>query len=119
MDAKFLEQQKKNLEERRDKLQTELDSVRGDDIKNEADYPDYGDSEDDNSAEVAAFSTNLSLESTLEKALRDVNDALQRIEDGAYGICKYCKQEIDERRLLARPSSSACIKCKEEMKRRP
>lgn len=119
MDAQFLEQQKKTLEERRDKLQIELNGVRGDDLKNEADYPDYGDSEDDNSAEVAAFSTNLSLEHTLEKALRDVEAALKRIEDGTYGTCKYCKEEIDERRLLARPSSSACIKCKEEMKSRP
>jgi DnaK suppressor protein len=119
MEEKFLEQQKKSLLDRRDKLQAELESVRGDDIKNEADYPDFGDSEDDNSAEVAEFSTNLSLENTLEKALRDVTDALERIEKGTYGVCKYCKQEIDERRLLARPSSSACIKCKEEMKSRP
>jgi len=118
MDKELLEQLKQSLSERREKLEKELAEVRGDNAKDEAGFPDYGDDEDENSAEVEAFTTNLSLESTLEKALRDVESALARVEDGTYGICKYCKQPIDERRLLARPSSSACIKCKEEMKNR-
>lgn len=119
MDKKFIEQQKQALEDKREKLIAELNEVRGGDIKQEAGFPNYGDDEDDSSAEVATFTTNLSLENTLEKALRDVESALERISDGTYGVCKYCNQEIDERRLLARPSSSSCISCKEKMKSLP
>jgi len=48
----------------------------------------------------------------LEKELRDVNDTLKRIKDGAYGVCKYCKKDISKNRLEIRPTSSSCIECK-------
>lgn len=70
---------------------------------------------DDNASEVAQFSDNLSLEDELEKALRDVESALKQVDKGDYGTCKYCHQPIDERRLLARPTSSSCIQCKKTL----
>ena len=75
-------------------------------------FPDYGDKEDENAAEVAQYSTNLTLEQTLEGMLSDVHKQLKRLEDGTYGICKYCKKPIEEKRLLARPTSSSCVSCK-------
>lgn len=75
-------------------------------------FPDYGDSEEDNAVEVADYETNLSIESDLQKALRDVDSSLKRIASGEYGTCKYCKKVIDEKRLMARPTSSACVECK-------
>ena len=74
-----------------------------------------GEKEDENASEVAQYSDNLSLEDELEKALRDVESALKQIEKGEYGICKYCHLPIDERRLLARPTSSSCIQCKKTL----
>lgn len=79
------------------------------------DFPNMGDKEDENASEVARFSDNLSLEDELEKALRDVDTALKMIDEGTYGKCKYCGQEIDERRLLARPTSTSCIQCKKTL----
>ena len=81
----------------------------------ETDFENIGDKEDENASEVAQFSDNLSLEGELEKALRDVESALKSVEEGKYGICKYCNQEIDERRVVARPTSSSCIKCKKTL----
>ena len=75
-------------------------------------YPQYGDKEDENAAEVATFSDNLSLQMSLKQNLRDVKKALERIKKGTYGVCSYCHQEIDERRLKARPESGSCINCK-------
>ncbi|MBI2443694.1 MAG: TraR/DksA C4-type zinc finger protein [Candidatus Magasanikbacteria bacterium] len=75
-------------------------------------FPDYGDKDDENAAEVAEYAANLSIEQDLERLLRDVKRALQQLKDGSYGICKYCHQPIEERRLLARPTSSACVECK-------
>lgn len=80
-------------------------------------YVDVGRSEDENATEVAMYSDSLSLERTLETALRDVASALARIEAGTYGTCRYCAKPIDEKRLLARPTSSACVACKVEKKK--
>jgi RNA polymerase-binding transcription factor DksA len=82
----------------------------------DTDFPNMGDKEDENAEEVATYSTNLTLERTLESQLRDVEKALARIADGSYGICKYCGKNIDEKRLRARPASSSCIECKKGFK---
>ena len=81
----------------------------------DADFPSHGDKEDENAAEVAEFSDNLSLGSELESALKDVHSALRAVESGAYGKCKYCQQEIDTQRLLARPTSTSCLACKKTL----
>jgi len=78
----------------------------------DANFPNMGDKEDENANEVAQYSDNLTLERTLEKQLRDVNNTIKRIDDGKYGVCKYCNKEITPERLEARPTSSACVECK-------
>lgn len=78
----------------------------------ESAFPNYGDTEEDNAHEVADYEANLSIESDLDKNLRDVRSALKKIERNEYGICKYCHKPIEQKRLLARPTSSACIECK-------
>ncbi|MCX6714283.1 MAG: TraR/DksA family transcriptional regulator [Candidatus Uhrbacteria bacterium] len=108
------------LLEEKSRLETELSkfSHRNPNATEETfrtDFPNNGDSEDENASEVAQFSDNLSLEDELEKALRDVDSTLKQIDKGEYGICKYCHQPIDERRLLARPTSSSCIQCKKTL----
>lgn len=45
--------------------------------------------------------------------LAQVNRALQRLDEGTYGLCAVCGQEIDERRLAALPHSDRCIRCAE------
>jgi DnaK suppressor protein len=47
-----------------------------------------------------------------------IREALQRIEDGTFGICEDCGQPIEEKRLRARPVTSQCIECKEDQERR-
>jgi DnaK suppressor protein len=42
-----------------------------------------------------------------------VKEALTRIEDGSYGTCQECEEEINERRLKALPWAKFCIKCQE------
>ncbi len=116
MEEKTLNTIKQNLLKEKENLEKLLKNFAKKNIHNDSDYttnfPDYGDESDENAAEVATFSDNLSLERKLEKNLQDVNSALKRIEDGEYGKCRYCKNEIEEKRLLARPVSGACIKCK-------
>lgn len=46
-----------------------------------------------------------------------VKEALARIEDGSYGTCQECEEEITERRLKALPWAKFCIKCQENADR--
>lgn len=48
-----------------------------------------------------------------EHHLRDVEAALERWNDGSYGICDTCGNEIPEGRLEARPFARQCVPCAE------
>jgi len=43
-----------------------------------------------------------------------VNEALERIKDGSYGICQACGQEVQAKRLDAVPWARHCIECQEK-----
>jgi RNA polymerase-binding transcription factor DksA len=107
------------LKEEKAKLEAQLAEISTKNVRNPADhnasFPDYGNAEDENAAEVATYSNNLTLERTLDSALRDATKALAAIADGKYGTCKYCGKEIDEKRLRARPTSSSCVECKKKL----
>jgi DnaK suppressor protein len=46
------------------------------------------------------------------KLILKIKEALARIEDGTFGICEECGEEISEERLKARPVTTLCIGCK-------
>ncbi len=118
MDKSFVKEMEVALLEEKKRLEGELSSIGKETGKViddfDTNFPDYGDKEDENAAEVATFSDSLSLEKTLEGKLHDVLRALDRVKKGTYGKCKYCGEEIDPRRLQARPESGSCVKCKKE-----
>jgi DnaK suppressor protein len=48
------------------------------------------------------------------KLIQKIRKAIQKTEDGTYGICEICGDEITEDRLEVRPETTLCISCKEE-----
>ena len=46
------------------------------------------------------------------KLIGKIKEALERIEDGSFGICEECGEEIGIKRLEARPVTTLCIDCK-------
>jgi len=48
------------------------------------------------------------------KLIAKIKEALERIENGSYGICEECGEEISEARLKARPVTTLCIECKKK-----
>jgi len=60
---------------------------------------------------------NLRLHSRKSRLIKKIKDALKRIEDGTYGYCDICGEEISLKRLEARPVTSKCIACKEAQER--
>ena len=48
------------------------------------------------------------------KLIPRIRDALDRLQDGTFGICEECGEEIPLKRLMARPVTTLCIECKKE-----
>jgi DnaK suppressor protein len=53
---------------------------------------------------------NLDRDSSL---LRKVRGALRRIEDGSFGVCLHCEEDISPKRMAAVPWTTFCIQCQE------
>ena len=119
IDPAFVAKMKESLGQEKARLEAELNKftkknphVDGD---FDATYPEYGDKSDENAQEISQYLTNKPLEMQLEKTLRDVNKTLESLDKGTYGICKYCDNPIEEKRLEARPTSSSCVSCKKTL----
>jgi DnaK suppressor protein len=63
-----------------------------------------------NAAERELAIRNLDRESNL---LRNVRAALRRIDEGTYGVCVHCEEDISPKRLNAVPWTPFCIACQE------
>lgn len=64
---------------------------------------------DDNEVHI-----NIKLRQTDAKLLRAIEAALERIDNGSYGVCTMCGEDISVPRLKAVPWTSLCIECKEK-----
>jgi DnaK suppressor protein len=71
-------------------------------------FPDLGDQA---SAEIDR-SFMLRLRGRERKLLKKIEDAIDRIEQGLFGICDRCGEAIDIKRIEARPVTTMCIECK-------
>ncbi|MDR3605969.1 MAG: TraR/DksA C4-type zinc finger protein [Oligoflexia bacterium] len=49
--------------------------------------------------------------------VRKINEAIGRIQEGTFGECEECGDDIDLKRLEARPTTTLCISCKEDQER--
>lgn len=79
-------------------------------LPSEAVFPELGDQA---SAEIDR-NFMLRLKGRERKLLKKIDQALEKIEGGTYGICEACGEEINIKRLKARPVTTMCIECKTE-----
>ena len=49
--------------------------------------------------------------------VKKIEKALAKIDDGSFGVCEKCQEEIEVKRLEARPVTDLCIRCKEEQEK--
>jgi DnaK suppressor protein len=57
----------------------------------------------------------LRIEDRERKLILKIKQALDRIDEGNFGICELCGEPIGEERLRARPVTTQCIECKTDM----
>ena len=114
MKQELLVDNKKKLEEEKLRLEKLISSFahRQDNADKEnfkTDFPNVGDSVEENAMEVEMYQTNLGEEKTLEARLEKVNSALERIASGTYGRCAVGGEEIEEARLRVAPEADTCV----------
>lgn len=73
---------------------------------------------DEGDPELAEREKNLSLLATFEERLEEIDLALNKVQEGDYGVCKSCGQPIDPERLAIVPETQYCVPCKTKMERR-
>lgn len=114
----FIDIQKNRLVKEKEDLEKTLSDFaskkEGSEDNWETKYPDIDPDErdpEDSADEVEEFTDLLPQEYALEIRLKNINDALEKIEEGTYGICDNCKKPISKERLEANPSAKKCIEC--------
>jgi len=116
MDKKNLEYFKKLIMNKRDEIKSELGLIRdssknhnketsGTDSTYSIHMADHG--TDEEQREKAYYHA-----SRENKYLLYLEAALNRIEDGSYGICLGCGKDIPKERLEAVPHTQLCVPCK-------
>jgi len=66
----------------------------------------------DRASHEADRSFELRIRDREHKLIKKIRNALERIENGTFGICETCDEEISIQRLKARPVTTQCIDCK-------
>ncbi|MFH1749497.1 MAG: hypothetical protein ABH837_01185 [bacterium] len=103
MDKDFIEQQKTKLLKKKQHLENQIQRLSTKD--HEVKFPNYGDTEGASNIEVEDFEENTTLEGDFEEQLKKVENALEKIKKGKYGISEKTKKVIPKERLEAYPEA--------------
>jgi DnaK suppressor protein len=76
----------------------------------------YGNHMADDASEAYEQAKDLALRQNSKQLLSQVRDALDRFEQGTYGLCERCGTEIDPARLEALPYVTLCLHCQQRAK---
>ena len=108
MDQQQLDHFRKKLEEMSLQLLNEAEKTIHDMTGNTDNYPDPT----DRASAESDRSFELRIRDRERKLLSKIKAAIERIDDGSYGICDECGDDISIKRLEARPVTTLCIECK-------
>ncbi len=106
---------KKQLQAERQALVEQLSRLRGGDIdRTEASQEHFGLVEDSRAQAATDRELEFAMDEHESAAIRAIDVALTRIENGIYGECADCGVDIPVERLQASPQALCCIKCQEK-----
>ncbi len=101
----FLEDERVRLES----LIAQIDSEGGKNLG-------YGNHMADDATEAYEQAKELALHQNAKQLLAQVTVALERFDQGTYGICERCRAEIDPARLKALPYVTLCLQCQQRLR---
>lgn len=114
LDIQTLQNLKDTLLKDKLKIEEELNRIGKKDLESGNYTPKFneiGEDQDENASEVEEYTDNLALENSLEKQLKDILEALEKIDSPNYGKCSICNNDIPKERLMAYPSAKNCTQC--------
>ncbi|MEK7615916.1 MAG: TraR/DksA C4-type zinc finger protein [Patescibacteria group bacterium] len=118
MDKQQTEQLKKSLLQEKAALEAQLSqiakknpAVKGDWTSVPQDISDPADSLDEKAQTVTNLEERRAIEQNLELRLKEIDETLEKLDKGSYGICSNCNLPIDKKRLIAKPAVKFCIVC--------
>ena len=100
------------LQEERQKLIRQLGELGANEHGDLTGDLEFGDGFADAAAATAERTEVLGLVDNITTLLSDVDQALQRVAAGTYGICDACGNPIGAERMEFRPTSRYCVECK-------
>ena len=107
------------LEADRERLQAEVDEAEADLAELMRDSGEgSGDDQADAGAATWEREHELSLTNNAKELLEQIEHALERIDEGTYGVCESCGNAIGKMRLQAFPRATLCLTCKQKQERR-
>jgi DnaK suppressor protein len=71
---------------------------------------------EEEATESMELEKRLAVEQRLKNLLAEVDQALQKLDNGSYGVCEMCHQPIDPARMEALPQAVYCMKCRQKLK---
>ncbi|MCH7231899.1 TraR/DksA family transcriptional regulator [Glycomyces sp. L485] len=77
-----------------------------------------GDDQIDSGSKTVEHEHEVTVANAISERIRQVSHALDRLDDGDYGICEKCGKPIPAARLAAFPSATLCVSCKQLEERR-
>ncbi len=114
MDEKDIQQLKEQLEGIKDEIYSDVEQTLTDMTSQSGNIPDPT----DRASVESDRSFELRIRGRERKLMDKVDEALTKIEDGTYGICEDCGEDITVKRLQARPVATYCIDCKTQQEQR-
>jgi DnaK suppressor protein len=111
---KFLADLNENLVKMKAKLMAEIDS----ELKAEREgNKDEGMDTYDLASEERDREINFILSDRERVKIKQIDDALERMEEGSYGVCESCGLEVAEERIAAMPFTRLCRDCQQDQER--
>jgi DnaK suppressor protein len=108
MNKKDLAYFRNKLEDMSSNILTEAEKTISDMTDHTDNYPDPT----DRASAESDRSFELRIRDRERKLLNKIKEAIERIDNGSYGICDDCGDDIAKERLDARPVTTYCIDCK-------
>lgn len=122
LDQEFIEQQRQRLQEMKAELERMVRGLEEDQQDRAEDEGDFTEHDaGDHSQSLFTRELDATVEQTMEKRLESVERALQKVEEGTYGICEETGEPIPRGRLEAVPEAIYTVEAQQrrERERRP
>lgn len=114
---------KKRLLTEQERLESELHEIvertsHAAEFERITEMSSYDDHPADLASETFEREKDLALESNIQDLLDKVNAALEKIDEGTYGVCDSCGVDINPNRMEALPWASLCVNCQDRLEGR-